>query len=65
LKTENTKTNTLSLQTRAVHAGEPERRPGAPITTPVYHSSMFLTGELGRYDDIKYMRSQARGPRGR
>jgi cystathionine beta-lyase/cystathionine gamma-synthase len=57
LKTENTKTNTLSLQTRAVHAGEPERRPGAPITTPVYHSSMFLTGELGRYDDIKYMRS--------
>ncbi|MET0556420.1 MAG: aminotransferase class I/II-fold pyridoxal phosphate-dependent enzyme [Vicinamibacteria bacterium] len=48
---------TLALQTRAVHAGEPERRPGAPITTPVYHSSMFLTGELGRYDDIKYMRS--------
>lgn len=53
LKTE----KTLSLSTRAVHAGEPERRPGAPITTPVYHSSMFLTEELGRYDDIKYMRS--------
>jgi cystathionine beta-lyase/cystathionine gamma-synthase len=51
------KTLTLSLSTRAVHAGEPERRPGAPITTPVYHSSMFLTEELGRYDDIKYMRS--------
>jgi cystathionine beta-lyase/cystathionine gamma-synthase len=51
------KSQTLSLQTRAVHAGEPERQPGAPITTPVYHSSMFLTGELGRYDDIKYMRS--------
>lgn len=49
--------NSLSLQTRAVHAGEPERRPGAPITTPVYHSSMFLTEELGRYDDIKYIRS--------
>ena len=47
----------LSLATRAVHAGEPERRPGAPITTPVYHSSMFLTGELGRYDDISYIRS--------
>ena len=49
--------NRLSLATRAVHAGEPERRPGAPITTPVYHSSMFLTGELGRYDDIHYIRS--------
>lgn len=47
----------LSLATRAVHSGEPERRPGAPITTPVYHSSMFLTGELGRYDDIHYIRS--------
>ena len=47
----------LSLQTRAVHAGEPERRPGAPITTPVFHSSMFLTGELGKYDDIHYIRS--------
>ena len=47
----------LSLATRAVHAGEPERRPGAPITTPVYHSSMFLTGEPGRYDDIRYIRS--------
>jgi cystathionine beta-lyase/cystathionine gamma-synthase len=47
----------LSLATRAVHAGEPERRPGAPITTPVYHSSMFLTGEPGRYDDISYIRS--------
>jgi cystathionine beta-lyase/cystathionine gamma-synthase len=53
LKTE----KTLSLSTRAVHAGEPERRPGAPITTPVYHSSMFLTEDLGRYDDIKYIRS--------
>lgn len=46
-----------ALSTRAVHAGEPERRPGAPITTPVYHSSMFLTGEAGRYDDIHYIRS--------
>lgn len=54
MKPENTR---LSLATRAVHAGEPERRPGAPITTPVYHSSMFLTGELGRYDDIHYIRS--------
>jgi cystathionine beta-lyase/cystathionine gamma-synthase len=46
-----------ALATRAVHAGEPERRPGAPITTPVFHSSMFLTGEAGRYDDIHYIRS--------
>ena len=48
---------TLSLQTRAVHSGEPERRPGAPITVPVYQSSMLLTGELGSYDDIAYIRN--------
>jgi cystathionine beta-lyase/cystathionine gamma-synthase len=47
----------LALQTRAVHAGEPERRPGAPITVPVYHSSMLLTGELSGYDDIAYIRN--------
>lgn len=46
----------LSLETRAVHAGEPERRPGAPICVPVYHSSMFLTDELGSYDDVTYLR---------
>ena len=47
---------TLSLETRAVHAGEPERRPGAPVCVPVYHSSMFLTGEHGSYDDVTYIR---------
>src|SRR5687768_11278437 len=47
----------LALQTRTVHAGEPERRPGAPITVPVYQSSMFLTGELSGYDDIAYIRN--------
>jgi cystathionine beta-lyase/cystathionine gamma-synthase len=57
LKGERVKSEKLSLTTRAVHGGEPERRPGAPITTPIYQSSMFLTGELGRYDDIKYIRS--------
>jgi cystathionine beta-lyase/cystathionine gamma-synthase len=46
----------LSLQTRAVHAGEPERRPGAPITVPVYHTSMLLTDQLGSYDDVAYLR---------
>ena len=38
-----TKEKTLALQTRAVHAGELERRPGAPMTVPVYHSAMFVT----------------------
>lgn len=47
----------LSLETRTVHAGEPERRPGAPITVPVYHSSMFLTAETGSYDDVTYLRN--------
>ena len=67
---------TLSLQTRAVHAGEPERRPGAPITTPVYHSSMFLTGRarplrrhqvhaVEQHAEPRGRRAQARRPRGR
>jgi cystathionine beta-lyase/cystathionine gamma-synthase len=53
-----TKEKTLSLQTRAVHAGEIERRPGAPMTVPVHHSAMFVTAdaELGHYDDITYLR---------
>jgi cystathionine beta-lyase/cystathionine gamma-synthase len=52
----NSTQSTLSLQTRAVHAGEPERRPGAPITVPVYFSSMLLTDQLGAYDDVAYLR---------
>src|SRR4029078_446442 len=49
---------TLALHTRAVHAGELERRPGAPLNVPVYHSAMFVTAdaELGHYDDITYLR---------
>jgi cystathionine beta-lyase/cystathionine gamma-synthase len=53
-----TKEKMLTLQTRTVHAGELERRPGAPLNVPVYHSAMFVTAdaELGHYDDIKYLR---------
>jgi cystathionine beta-lyase/cystathionine gamma-synthase len=49
---------TLALQTRAVHAGELERRPGAPLTVPVHHSAMFVTedSELGHYNDTHYLR---------
>jgi cystathionine beta-lyase/cystathionine gamma-synthase len=49
---------TLALQTRAVHAGEIERRPGAPMTVPVHHSAMFVTAdaELGHYNDTTYLR---------
>src|SRR5262245_673986 len=49
---------TLSLQTRAVHAGELERRPGAPMTVPVNHSAMLVTAdaELGHYNDTAYLR---------
>lgn len=51
-------TTALSFETRAVHAGEPERLPGAPMCVPVYHSSMFLTrsDELGKYNDATYLR---------
>src|SRR5262249_28297924 len=49
---------TLSLQTRAVHAGELERRPGAPLNVPVHHSAMLVTtdAELGHYNDTTYLR---------
>jgi cystathionine beta-lyase/cystathionine gamma-synthase len=46
----------LSLETRVVHAGEPERKPGAPVCMPVYHSTMYLTEETGDYHGIKYLR---------
>jgi cystathionine beta-lyase/cystathionine gamma-synthase len=46
----------LSLETRAVHAGEPDRKPGAPVCMPVYHSTMFVTEETGDYHGIKYLR---------
>jgi cystathionine beta-lyase/cystathionine gamma-synthase len=45
-----------SLATRAVHAGEPERKPGAPVCVPVYHSSMFLSEEAFSYHDVAYIR---------
>src|SRR5262249_33468669 len=53
-----TEKKTLALQTRAVHAGELERRPGAPLTVPVHHSAMFVTtdAELGHYNDTAYLR---------
>src|SRR5205814_4057006 len=49
---------TMGLETRAVHAGELERRPGAPMTVPVHHSAMFVTAdeELGHYDAVAYLR---------
>jgi cystathionine beta-lyase/cystathionine gamma-synthase len=46
----------VSLETKVVHAGEPERQPGAPVCVPVYHSTMFLTQESGDYHAIKYLR---------
>ena len=46
---------TLSLDTRAVHAGETPRHGGAVIT-PIFQSAMFETVDGEAYHDIRYIR---------
>jgi cystathionine beta-lyase/cystathionine gamma-synthase len=45
-----------ALETRAVHAGEPDPRIEGAITTPIFQAATFETRELAAYDDIRYAR---------
>jgi cystathionine beta-lyase/cystathionine gamma-synthase len=45
-----------ALETRAVHAGEPDPRIEGALTTPIFQSATFETLELAAYDDIRYAR---------
>ena len=49
-------TDDARLDTRLVHAGEPQPRYGGAVTMPVFQSSTFEYGGQGRYDDVRYLR---------
>lgn len=44
------------LDTRLIHAGEPDNRPDGAVCLPVYQSATFEYGGQGSYDDLKYIR---------
>lgn len=44
------------MQTKVVHAGEPEPRISGAVVTPVFQSSTYLFEGRSEYDDVKYVR---------
>ncbi len=46
----------LSLETRVVHAGEPEPRIGGALVTPVFQSSTYVDDGSREYHDLPYLR---------
>ncbi|HJO03877.1 MAG TPA: aminotransferase class I/II-fold pyridoxal phosphate-dependent enzyme [Acidobacteriota bacterium] len=45
-----------SIETKLIHAGEPEPRIGDAIVPPIFQSSTFEYQGAGSYDDIRYAR---------
>jgi cystathionine beta-lyase/cystathionine gamma-synthase len=45
-----------ALETKAVHAGEPEPRIDGAVVTPIFQSSTYLYGGETDYHDIRYVR---------
>jgi len=50
------KTHSGSIETRAVHAGEPSPRIGGAVVMPVFQSAMYVTAGEKSYDDTTYIR---------
>jgi len=46
----------LSLETRAIHAGEPSPRIGGAITLPIFQSSTFESSRAADYHALPYLR---------
>jgi cystathionine beta-lyase/cystathionine gamma-synthase len=44
------------LETKVIHAGEPEPLIGGAVTMPIFQSATFEYGGESRYDDIRYLR---------
>ena len=44
------------LETRLIHAGEPEPRIGGAVSMPIFQSSTFEYGGQASYHDLKYIR---------
>ena len=45
-----------SIETRAIHAGEPDPRIGGAVVMPVFQSAMYVTAGEKSYDDTTYIR---------
>ncbi len=45
-----------SLETRAVHAGEPRPRIEGAITLPIFQTSTYVSGGESDYHDLRYLR---------
>jgi len=48
--------HSASMQTKAIHAGEPDPRPAGAAVAPIYQSSTFLFEGDSAYDDVHYAR---------
>jgi len=44
------------IDTRLIHAGEPETRPHGAVSLPIFQSSTFEYAGQSSYDDLKYIR---------
>ncbi len=45
-----------SLETKLIHAGEPDPRIGGAVTLPIFQSSTYEYAGQGSYHDLKYIR---------
>jgi cystathionine beta-lyase/cystathionine gamma-synthase len=50
------KKHSESIETKAVHAGEPDPRIGGAVVMPVFQSAMYVTAGEKSYDDTTYIR---------
>jgi len=44
------------IESKLIHAGEPEPRIEGAVTTPIFQSSTFETGDAKSYHDLRYIR---------
>jgi cystathionine beta-lyase/cystathionine gamma-synthase len=44
------------IETKLIHAGEPQPRIGGAVSMPIFQSAMFEYGGEGNYQDLKYIR---------
>ncbi|MEM6296348.1 MAG: aminotransferase class I/II-fold pyridoxal phosphate-dependent enzyme [Myxococcota bacterium] len=48
--------STRRLDTKLIHAGEPQPRIDGAVSMPIFQTSTFRSGEAGSYDDLRYLR---------
>ena len=46
----------MHIETKVIHAGEPEPRIGGAVTLPIFQSSTFQYTGQDNYDELKYIR---------